>query len=64
MPKFYGNEDTNMGSGAVFDLIRDEDGQVSKTLEFYLDNLASTSALVEPISQALIRLKQDLFDYR
>ncbi len=62
LPKFYGNEDTNMGSGAVFDLIRDEDGQVSKTLEFYLDNLASTSALVEPISQALSRLKQDLLE--
>ncbi|WP_289302878.1 YrbL family protein, partial [Methylophaga sp. UBA3996] len=39
-----------------------EDGQVSKTLEFYLDNLASTSALVEPISQALSRLKQDLLE--
>lgn len=62
LPRFYGNEDTNMGSGAVFDLIRDDDGHVSKTLEFYLDNLASTSALVEPISQALIKLKQDLLE--
>lgn len=62
LPRFYGNEDTNMGPGAVFDLIRDDDGQVSKTLEFYLDNLASTPALVEPISQSLIRLKQDLLE--
>ncbi len=62
LPRFYGNEDTNMGSGAVFDLIRDDDGQVSKTLEFYLDNLSSTPELVESISQALLSLKLDLLE--
>lgn len=62
LPQFYGNEDTNMGPGAVFDLIRDDDGQVSKTLEFYLENIAATPALVDPISQALSRLKQDLLN--
>ena len=29
LPKFYGNIETNMGLGAVFDLIRDHNGQVS-----------------------------------
>ncbi len=36
LPQFYGTVDTNLGEGAVFDLIRDFDGQVSKTLEFYI----------------------------
>lgn len=62
LPQFYGNEETNMGPGAVFDLIRDNDGQVSKTLEFYLDNLSSTPELVESISQALLNLKRDLLE--
>ncbi|MFC6805979.1 YrbL family protein [Methylophaga thalassica] len=62
LPQFYGNEETNMGPGAVFDLIRDDDGQVSKTLAFYLDNLSSTPELVESISQALIKLKRDLLE--
>lgn len=62
LPQFYGNEETNMGPGAVFDLIRDDDGQVSKTLAFYLDNLSSTPELVESIGQALIKLKWDLLE--
>lgn len=62
LPQFYGNEETNMGPGAVFDLIRDDDGQVSKTLEFYLDNLSSTPEPVESISQALLNLKRDLLE--
>jgi PhoP regulatory network protein YrbL len=62
LPQFYGNEETNMGPGAVFDLIRDDDRQVSKTLAFYLDNLSSTPELVESISQALIKLKRDLLE--
>jgi hypothetical protein len=62
LPQFYDNEETNMGPGAVFDLIRDDDGQVSKTLEFYLDNLSSTPELVESISQALLSLKLDLLE--
>lgn len=37
LPKYYGKEETNLGEGTVFDLIRDEDGSVSKTLEYYLD---------------------------
>lgn len=62
LPQFYGNEETNIGPGAVFDLIRDDDRQVSKTLAFYLDNLSSTPELVESISQALIKLKRDLLE--
>ncbi|MBL4783084.1 MAG: hypothetical protein JKX92_12655 [Porticoccaceae bacterium] len=44
LPRFHGLIDTNRGAGAVFDLIRDFDGEVSKTLEHYLcaEQLASS----------------------
>lgn len=38
LPFFYGNVATNMGVGAVFDLVRDSDGKISHSLEYYLTN--------------------------
>jgi hypothetical protein len=38
IPKFHGNVATNKGDGAVFSLIRDANGQVSKTLGHYLSS--------------------------
>ena len=32
LARFYGNVETNRGEGAVFELIRDYNGEVSKTL--------------------------------
>lgn len=41
LPRYHGIVSTNIGDGYVFDLVRDSDGGVSKTLEYYLrkDNL-------------------------
>lgn len=36
LPRYYGTVETNLGEGAIFDLIYDFDGQVSKTFEYYL----------------------------
>ncbi len=36
VPKYYGSEPTNLGIGEVFDLVKDYDGKVSKTLSHYL----------------------------
>lgn len=60
LPEFYGNVETNLGSGAVFDLVRDEDGQVSKTLEFYLNNLSEYTEWHDLFIDALKRLKADM----
>ncbi len=38
IPKYYGVVDTNHGEGFVVDLIRDDSGEVSKSLKWYLDN--------------------------
>ena len=36
LPRFYGEVETNHGKGFVVELIRDFDGSVSKSLEYYL----------------------------
>ncbi|OUS09451.1 hypothetical protein A9Q89_13140 [Gammaproteobacteria bacterium 53_120_T64] len=61
LPRFHGQIETNMGAGAVFDLIRDVDGEVSKTLEYYLscEHLESTEN--PGISQAISIFKQALY---
>jgi hypothetical protein len=60
LPRFYGNIDTNLGSGAVFDLVRDEDGNVSKTFEFYLNHLVDFEHWQPLFIDALKRLKADM----
>ncbi|WP_312239740.1 YrbL family protein [Pantoea sp.] len=54
VPNFHGKVNTNRGEGYVFDLVRDYDGEISKTLEHYLKN--------EAISQA--QLQNKLYDLR
>ncbi len=36
LPKFYGEVETNKGPGFIIELIRDYDGEVSKSFAFYL----------------------------
>jgi hypothetical protein len=60
LPRFHGNIETSMGSGAVFDLIRDSDGQVSKTLEFYLEQEAMSDQHLAEIVAALLATKSYL----
>jgi len=38
LPQFYGSVTTNLGEGYVVDLVRDYDGEISKSLEWYLKN--------------------------
>ncbi|MCX4187625.1 YrbL family protein [Methylophaga sp. OBS4] len=60
LPRFHGNVETDMGWGAVFDLIRDHDGQVAKTLDHYL----SDTILLEQYSQAIIEALKALKAYQ
>lgn len=36
LPKYFGEVDTNKGKGFVLELIRDFDGEVSKSFEYYI----------------------------
>lgn len=55
--RFYGNIETDLGLGYVFDLPRDYNGEVSKTLHFYLNNPESFYI------DNLFDLLNSLFDY-
>jgi PhoP regulatory network protein YrbL len=63
LPKFYGNIDTNMGLGAVFDLIRDHNGQISNSLEHFLKDKEFVSNNRQSLLKALNNLKAYLLTY-
>lgn len=46
LPNFYGRISTNLGDGFVVELIRDYDGQISKSLEWQLNNGLAHSKLL------------------
>lgn len=64
LARFHGLVDTNLGEGAVFDLVRDHDGQVSATLEHYLRTVALTAAHAGVLARALPALKDYLLQNR
>ncbi len=61
LPRFHGIIETNMGAGAVFDLIRDFDGEISKTLLHYLSDEHLDSEENPGISQAIAVFKAELY---
>ena len=64
IPRYYGDIKTNMGPGSVFDLVLDDDGAISRTLEHYLTSCAKTDSLVCNIAKALFRFKNYLLEQR
>ena len=58
--KFHGNVETNYGIGAVIDLIRDADGQISKTIAHYLSSASETLSNYKGLARALPALKHYL----
>ena len=64
LTRFHGLVDTDRGEGAVFDLVRDHDGTVSRTLGDYLDSGQLTQLYGRPLAQALIALKPYLLHNR
>ena len=64
LPKFYGLVETNLGEGAVFDLIRDYDGRISLTLRHYLSSEQFTALHGNALREALQALKGYLLQHR
>ena len=60
LPKFHGEVETNLGPGAVFDLIRDADGQVSRTLQQCIDAESIAVLNRQGLQQSLQRLREYL----
>lgn len=65
IPKYYGVHQTNLGLGDVFDLIRDHNGSVSKTLSHYLfqaTNFAqATGSNADQLIPAFCKFKARLY---
>ena len=64
LARFYGNVETNRGAGAVFELIRDHNGEVSTTLEHYFSANNGTDLNYQDLSRALPLLKQYLLKWK
>ena len=62
LPKYYGDVETNMGNGGVFDLIRDFDGSVSKTLVHYFSPEQETTRYYDVFKRAHLTLRSYLLD--
>lgn len=60
VPEFHGNIPTNLGEGAVFTLVRDFDGSVSRSLEYYMDDSSGESLIQRNLYPVLVELKQFL----
>lgn len=57
LPKFYGEVQTDQGKGFVVDLVKDYDGSVSKSFEYYIEKDG-----VEPYKKELEVYKQYFLD--
>ena len=64
LPRFHGLVQTNLGEGAIFDLVRDYDGPVSHTLAHYLASKRLTAEHATVLRTALVNLKDYLLQNR
>lgn len=64
IPRYHGKVETNLGTGYVFDLIKDDNGEVSKTLDYYLSSTLEFKAQVSSLSKALYDLRKYLLNQR
>ena len=64
LPKFHGLVHTNLGEGAVFDLVRDYDNRISLTLGHYLASGQLTARHALTLRDALQGLKHYLWEQR
>jgi hypothetical protein len=47
--KYHGTINTNKGEGLLFDIVKDNNGEISKTLSYYLQNETRTKSILNPI---------------
>ena len=64
LARFHGLVETSLGEGAVFDLVRDYDGDISRPLDRYLDAPTLAAWVGDVLPVALSALGQYLLDNR
>lgn len=58
---YRGQVVTDQGEGYIYDLIRDENGEVSKELEFYLQNKKDDAEFIEQFKNCYQKFKKSAF---
>jgi len=64
LTRFHGLLQTNLGEGAVFDLVRDFDGAISRPLTHYLDSEEFTATHGDMLATAFGKLRDYLLQNR
>ena len=64
LAKSYGSVKTNFGLGGVFDLIRDYNGSISKSLSYYISSEQKITSHFASLLKALLELKRYLLKER
>lgn len=64
IPRYYGDVETNLGKGSLFDLVTDKDGVASKSLEYYLSSNSETEKYRDSLFKSLSLLKEYLLKNR
>lgn len=59
IPNYYGKVNTNLGHGHIFDLVKDYDGQISKSLGYYIQHNKISDAVLR---KKLKELRQSLIE--
>lgn len=62
LPRFHSWIDTSLGKGAIFDIVRDYDGSISKTLSFYIEQDFPDKFSPESISLELIAMRNHFLE--
>ena len=60
LTRYHGQVETNLGRGGVFELVADHNGEVSKSLEYYLQR--EDAAFLQWASEDLNTLTRELYD--
>jgi len=64
IPRYFGEIETNLGIGSIFELIIDHDGTVSKTLDDYLSSEETTKEYCFDLINSLYLLRRYLLQCR
>ncbi len=62
LPKYYGDIETNLGAGSIFYLIQNYNGDISKSLKYYLYSNEELEKHRYSISIAMLSLKKYLLE--
>jgi hypothetical protein len=62
LPRYHGVVETNLGPGTVFDVVKDKNGAISETLDYYLGSNRLTELYFRALTDSLALFKDYLLE--